>query len=680
MAYYFPRVNTSFTALTRTPVAAEDSNATILFAPLVCSKGPENQLTYVSSIAEFREIFGPVDFKKQGQQVLNVCRWLNAGGIAAIYRMNISGDSSEQAPDVLYSAPKLGIQLIKEDSDTSETTHFGGKKLKAYFTINDQLAYAGSGTSAVKISAGFSLYLVETNSTKKINIQAGTSAYQLESVSVPTTATSIADCISGAAVGSVDATSKKVTKLILTATDGAIIPVDFSSNNNINIYYNDSITISTSGTSSSYQIYKAASTPETVLSPIVPKSAKKAKYDNQNTTYPVKIESKYSGSYYNNIKVIIRPNMVSFNSNLDTTKIDDAKFNIYVYYGDTQQLEYFNNLTVNTLDKFNRISNYVKITSLKFDTSYIKTKYMFALTGGTDCVFDDAIVPIATAAALEKPLESRVDVMLDAGYSSEVKLLLLEYFCGKDMLNGDEPIGRDDVTLYLDRYQINYKTDAVPTDVSQYLTFEQTNDGVSFDYFNANVCTQYGKVEDIYSDTAEVNEIYVTPTYAYARLIPYNDVTYGRQVPQAGLTYGKVIEFTWINEVPSDAEKNNYFVDHVNYIEKDSRGYAFMNQLAATKDNTNLDRINNGRVLNKIRRDIQDLTRPYLFEVLDATTLASLSNKLHAYMETWKQNRTLSMYDIEVGADEMNENQINVSLRIRFKPLTEIIDVNIVVL
>lgn len=673
MAYYFPRVNTSFTALTRTPVAAEDSNATILFAPLVCSKGPENQLTYVSSIAEFREIFGPVDFKKQGQQVLNVCRWLNAGGIAAIYRMNISGDSSEQASDVLYSAPKLGIQLVKEDS--TETTHHGGKKLVAYFTINDQLAYTGSGTTTAKIPAGFSLYL---DTTKKINIQAGTAAHQLANVFVPTTATSIVDCISGAAVGSVNG-SNIITKLILTATDGAIIPVDASSSTSINnIYYNENVTISTGG---AYLIKKTSSTDETVSSPIVPRSAKKATYKSDTTSTPsISIESKYSGSYYNNIKVIIRPNMVSFNSNLDAIKIKDAKFNIYVYYGDTQQLEYFNNLTINTLDKFNRISNYVKINNLTFDLSYIKTKYMFALTGGTDCVFDDAIVPIATAAALEKPLESRVDVMLDAGYSSEVKLLLLEYFCGKDMLNGDEPIGRDDITLYLDRYQVNYATDNVPSYVGDHLTFEQTNDGVSFDYFNANVCTQYGKVEDIYSDTAEVNEIYVTPTYAYARLIPYNDVTYGRQVPQAGLTYGKVIEFTWINEVPSDAEKNNYFIDHVNYIEKDSRGYAFMNQLAATKDNTNLDRINNGRVLNKIRRDIQDLTRPYLFEVLDATTLASLSNKLHAYMETWKQNRTLSMYDIEVGADEMNENQINVSLRIRFKPLTEIIDVNIVVL
>ena len=86
--YYFPRVNTSFYAMTRTPATPEESNATILFAPLSATKGPENELTYVYSIAEYKEKFGNINFEDQGQQILNVCRWLNAGGVAAVYRMN----------------------------------------------------------------------------------------------------------------------------------------------------------------------------------------------------------------------------------------------------------------------------------------------------------------------------------------------------------------------------------------------------------------------------------------------------------------------------------------------------------------------------------------------------------------------------------------------------------------
>ena len=72
----FPRVNTTITAKTRTvEVVNENPRVPVLFAPIVSNKGPYT-VTKVRSIAEFEEIFGQLDYYKQGQDTLNLYQWL----------------------------------------------------------------------------------------------------------------------------------------------------------------------------------------------------------------------------------------------------------------------------------------------------------------------------------------------------------------------------------------------------------------------------------------------------------------------------------------------------------------------------------------------------------------------------------------------------------------------------
>ena len=678
--YYFPRVNTSFYAMTRTPATPEESNATILFAPLSATKGPENELTYVYSIAEYKEKFGNINFEDQGQQILNVCRWLNAGGVVAVYRMNDGYEPS------ISNGSVSGVVTTGEDYTKRIENEKIGLEIsnnEIYWTINDHKTNIKvNKDTGIPIAADTTLTIDKTTgSTPKIVIKtqkASNTAVEYDTgINYSTKYASAIEQVSGFVLEK-NETNNTYTVCVSVkdysaANDEEVLCLTYPTNTSgdtLDITL-PQVDVGLEANSINYKFKLGSAGTGINTGVAAPVKGVKANSSLLQGNTKINITSKYSGTYYNDLKVIIKPVLSTFKNGQSD---GDSRFSVTIKKENTQ-LAYMNNVSKNTLYKFNASQEYIEIDLENFCiASPIRSTYTFSLSGGTDCVLSPISIIQATKTALAKPLESRVDVMLDAGYSSEIKLLLLEFFCGTEE---DVRVARDDVTLYLDSYHM---TETSRTDVSDELTFKTYVDGVKYDYFNANICAQYGKIEDIYSETEDIREIYVTPTYVYARLIPYNDATYGRQTPQAGLTYGNVNEFKWINIVPTDAEKNNYFADHVNYIEKDSRGYAFMSQLSATKENTNLDRINNGRVLNKIRNDIQDIARPYLYEILDATTIASLTNKLNSYMDSWKQNRTLSYYDLVVEADATNNNQLNVSLWITFKYCIEVIDVSIVVM
>lgn len=100
----FPRVNTTITAKTRTvEVVNENPRVPVLFAPIVSNKGPYT-VTKVRSIAEFVEIFGELDYYKQGQDTLNLYQWLGGripyNGYAWIKRIEPAfvGETDEGKP------------------------------------------------------------------------------------------------------------------------------------------------------------------------------------------------------------------------------------------------------------------------------------------------------------------------------------------------------------------------------------------------------------------------------------------------------------------------------------------------------------------------------------------------------------------------------------------------------
>jgi hypothetical protein len=253
-------------------------------------------------------------------------------------------------------------------------------------------------------------------------------------------------------------------------------------------------------------------------------------------------------------------------------------------------------------------------------------------------------------------LEFPIDLILDAGFSEITKNAIASFTAES---TGD----RSDISVIFD--QVDFFTDSTFGAAAEITTTS----------FNHAVYAQKLVVNDVLAG----KDIYVSPTYFLASLIPVNDRIYGIQWPTAGLNRGVLTGVKSIDLNPSEEQKQAYFEDAVNYIEKDSRGYKFMSQRTKEDDETALRFLNNVRVVNRMSRDLENLGRDYLFEFNDSATLTNLRNALNRYVNEWIQNRTLSLGTVEVEKNATSDERVDVTLNIRFTGTIEVISIDIVI-
>jgi len=273
---------------------------------------------------------------------------------------------------------------------------------------------------------------------------------------------------------------------------------------------------------------------------------------------------------------------------------------------------------------------------------------------------------------LGNKLEHSIDLILDAGYSLAAKNAIAD-FVGE----------RDDITVLFDTFNFTTDESGEPADInSPYLTTAK--------FLGKNNVAVYAQKLTV-NDPISGKEIWVTPTYFLSRLIPVNDRTYGLQWPTAGLTRGVLEGVTGININPTNSlditdganaeypGKEYLYINRINYIERDARGYRFMSQSTRAPIDTALRFVNNVRVANKMARELENLGRNYLFEFNDSITLKNMSNVLNRYVGEWIQNRTLSYGLVTVDKNEFSDEKVDVTLNIRFTGTIEIISIAITI-
>jgi hypothetical protein len=259
---------------------------------------------------------------------------------------------------------------------------------------------------------------------------------------------------------------------------------------------------------------------------------------------------------------------------------------------------------------------------------------------------------------LANKLEYPVDLILDAGLKQSTKQAIVDF----TKQESDTSL-RPDIIAIFDQYDFSS-------------SFEKGEDtSVSSTSFNHAVYTQKITVSDVISG----RDIWVTPTYFLASLIPANDRIYGIQWPTAGLTRGILRGIKGLNLNPTEVEKQNFYQNKINYIEKDSRGSYFMSQLTQESRDTALKFLNNARATLKISRELETIGREYLFDFNDSTTLANMRNALNRYLNNWIQNRTLSLGIVEVAKNEFSDERVDVTMNIRFTGTIEIISIDITI-
>ena len=387
-------------------------------------------------------------------------------------------------------------------------------------------------------------------------------------------------------------------------------------------------------------------------------------------------EARYYGEFYNKLKVEIA--LISDNT--------PYPFNIKVYYNNNNNIKItvdeYTKLTSEKIAKALVGSEYIQwAPGTDADTTFfedLKTAKKLTLTfkGADDKnpVLKDELESFwetTAATVLGNRLETPIDVILDAGYPLAVKSAMNKFINNSDEDND----GRTDIIGLFDEFILGNDLLTVPesdTDIKDIDKFPKAS--------NIALYTQFFTIDD---EIFNGQDIFVTPTYFLSKLIPNNDNLYGVQWATAGIRRAILDDAKALSSNPTATEKQEYFNDRINYAEKTPREISFQNQRTydgSTDDNyTALSFLNNARVLERMKKDLEKLGREYLFEFNDSTTLNQMSNVLNKYINQWINNRTLSKGNVTVSKNPYSDEAVDIDLVIKFHGTLENIYVSITI-
>ena len=402
-----------------------------------------------------------------------------------------------------------------------------------------------------------------------------------------------------------------------------------------------------------------------------------------------KLKAKYKGSYYNNLEITL-------------LKATNTTFSISISCIDSVRtvVEKYSNRTLDNYKKALTASEYIDASNSEIDELINAMKQYDSLVirfnNGVDAydnnitqesllktfwgVTSDGTITYTTVdstelsktpciKALGNPLETPIDLIMDAGYSKLVKYGMMSFINNSSNFTGD-PQRTDIIGIFDDCALTSYLTD--PTEITSYTSESfATNIAIYHDYYTINDAT--------FTD----RNMYVGLTYYLSKLIPYNDLQYGIQSPTAGLRRAVLDDVLAIHSNPSPDDKDDLFEKRINYVEKSSRECAIMSQRthdgSTSSSYTALSFLNNARVLEKMKKEIEKLARNYLFEFNDSATLSQMSNVLNKYMNQWISNRTLSEATVIVSKNDYSDEAVDVTMNVKFNGTIEVISVDITI-
>ena len=265
---------------------------------------------------------------------------------------------------------------------------------------------------------------------------------------------------------------------------------------------------------------------------------------------------------------------------------------------------------------------------------------------------------------LENPLPTPIDLLMDAGYPVTVKAAMANFVLSD---NADEPGIRPDIRAYIDLYDNEHEKDEIAKEIPSSLP----NDENVFYFWQSFTIS-----DAVFADGKDMT---VGPSYFLSKIIPANDIANGIQFAAAGTRRAELTDVVKMSENPLPDTKETLFNKHINYAEKDSKGYYFMSQRTSSKLNTALSHINCSRVTCRMVHEINALARDYLFEFNDATTLQNMRSVLNKYITNWIANRTLSYGEVDVAKNALSDEAVDVTLNIKFTGTIEVISIKLII-
>ena len=400
------------------------------------------------------------------------------------------------------------------------------------------------------------------------------------------------------------------------------------------------------------------------------------------------ISSKKVGTSYNDLSFSVK--MINNEKYLFTTYLGKQPVQMsYVNKKDLYQifnknndiLEYFyididgGDYTIDDLNLAAEdiVSYLISKTSGNPEDPYAKIK----LEGGRDSsASQDELVRLyfandafkADRAKIVDKLKYPIDVFLDAGYSSDTKTAIYNAFCS-DEYNPKHI--RNDVFVYMDLFDSNGTSLE-----SNVLSLPET-----INTKNLALYTQRFNIK--YAD----KQMWVTPNYFISKLLPRNAVLNNRGVhePIAGLNRAVLNlndTIVKVNESLLPERKQELFDSRINYADRTATQIFFANQRTRERaaDNTALQFINNSLTTNRLVKDVERLCRQYLFEYNDSITISNLTKQVNKYLETYVEKRALAYAVVEISKSPYSEEQLDVTINIKYNGTVEVISIDLTIL
>jgi hypothetical protein len=730
-----PHVGIDYTAKKRVRSVVTENTAATMFAPFVSNRGPENVAYKVYSNAEFISTYGQLEFAEQGQVVLNIGNWLNAGGAVLAYRMtkmptsvqaNIANNAEihylkQSEYDYAYTINGIvttnkmqintttaipEVTLVGSNFISSGNTYVlqGFSESNTVTTVINDIKKIGVVVNGVNHywdgtidSKGMLCLTTDTSKAKTVALVASTTNYAITYTIVTGETTTNYELLVDDANKfipkaytanpsqyqyTIDSANRFKVSEKFIGTDGLTKQLQSVSDANslgvVNVV-NNIIQLSNANLQVNYTNLRD----DNIL---LMTAWGKALTGNHNIIGLAR--AKYSGSFYKNMFVQV-------------TQTSKGVFKIEVFK------EYSNGRGKNLVESFSGrtpknyslaigASEYLGELAISSDwLAQVENNFnrtspniirILLSNGGNDTVIEYGDKPesgsdnnnyyfvdaLETAIKnIKDKLSIKCDFMLDAGYSQQIKSKIIDLLIKEDEINRV----RDDIIFITDKYKLYHNTNVIPEKVEGHLTAIKGQDE-AYEMRLLAAYEQYLTTEDIYSTTSG-REVYVTPTYFLAGLIPYNERTHGVFYPHAGKRRGVINDALSLSENPLPDQKDEWYADRYNYIERDTTAIQFMSQSTFQQEDTALRFLNNSRSLNVISRNVERIGRTYLHEMNTVTSLNNLNAAITTYMNDWVQNRALSKCEVIVYADEYDDTLVHIILNIRFAGTIEIISVEI---
>jgi len=233
-----------------------------------------------------------------------------------------------------------------------------------------------------------------------------------------------------------------------------------------------------------------------------------------------------------------------------------------------------------------------------------------------------------------------ITIILDGGYSTNVKNAIVSL--AKD--------SRQDSVAILDNGDNKTITDSLYV----------RNNLHTWNTFYAAVYECYTKVYDTWGG----RDIWITPVYHMASVIPYTDNVAELWYAPAGFNRGTLDGIKQMRFSPRLDDRDDLYLAQINPIVKFHVGFTVWGQLTTQKRPTALQSLNIVRLVLYIKRALSEFCKYYIFEMNDAPTWAAIASQIDKFLKTIQDKRGLYSYSVDVGATdyEIKAKQVHVNV------------------